>query len=216
MASKAHDTRPKNLINSNFSKIRAKKLRLSTHFDHLHGNMATSDGIAGVQKYEVWYNLFKKNCLKGGGRKKVNPSWGFHNEFEGKSLWFYCVVCYAKEPRLDLKLKRQPAGILKYDKSKSLLKLHKLEKVNSHEYFSKLIEKFFDYVIAADNKKYFFQEQSFITDVTETDYILPDILQVGLTDERESSFSRVHRDFASYKNLVKQYFSSGKDNRQVS
>ena len=30
------------------------------------------------------------------------------------------------------------------------------------------------------------------------------------TDERESSFSRVHRDFALYKNLVKQYFSSGK------
>ena len=47
----------------------------------------------------------------------MNPSWGFFNEFEGKSLWFYCVVCYAKEPRLDLKLKRQPRGILKYDKS---------------------------------------------------------------------------------------------------
>ena len=30
------------------------------------------------------------------------------------------------------------------------------------------------------------------------------------TDERESSLSRVHRDFALYKNLVKQYFSSGK------
>jgi len=74
---------------------------------------------------------------------------------------------------------------------KSLLKLHKLEKVNS-------------IIIAADKKKYFFQEQSFVTDVTEMDYILPDILQVGLdTDERESSFSRVHRDFALYKNHVK-------------
>jgi len=95
--------------------------------------------------------------------------------------------------------------------TKSLLKLHKLEKVNSHEYFSNLTEKFFDYVIAADKKKYFFQEHSSVTDVTETDYILPDILQVVPdTDERESSFTRVHRDFTLYKSLFKQYFSSGK------
>jgi len=50
--------------------------------------MAPSDDIAGVQKYEVWYDLFKNNCLKGGGRKKMNPSWRSFNAFEGKSLWF--------------------------------------------------------------------------------------------------------------------------------
>ena len=108
------------------------------------------------------------------------------------------------EPFLDVNCPKNKAHMLfaflldpRFLQMKSLLKLHKLEKVNSHEYFSNLTEKFFDYVIAADKKKYFFQEQSFVTDVTETDYILPDILQVGLdTDERESSFSRVHRDFA--------------------
>jgi len=75
--------------------------------------MAPSDDIVGVQKYEVWYDLFKNNCLKGGGRKKMNPSWGFFNEFEGKSLWFYCVVCHAEEPRLDLKLKKTTGRYLK-------------------------------------------------------------------------------------------------------
>jgi len=56
----------------------------------------------------------------------------------------------------------------------------------------------------------FFQEQSSVTDLT-TEFILPDILQVGTeTAERENSFTRVHRDFALYKNLVKQFFSSGK------
>jgi len=60
--------------------------------------MASLDGIAGVQKYEVWYDLFKKNCLKGGGgRKKMNPSWAFFNEFEGKSLW---SVLYHERPSM--------------------------------------------------------------------------------------------------------------------
>jgi len=58
MASKAYDTRPKTLSTQTSRK------------SDLHGNMAPSDGIAGVQKYEVWYDLFKKNCLKEGGRKK--------------------------------------------------------------------------------------------------------------------------------------------------
>ena len=31
--------------------------------------MATSDGIAGAQQYEKWYDLFQKNCLKGEGEK---------------------------------------------------------------------------------------------------------------------------------------------------
>ena len=52
-----------------------------------------------------------------------------------------------------------------------------------------------DYVITADKKKYFSQEQSSVTDITETEYILPDNLQVVPdTDERESSFTRVHRE----------------------
>ena len=76
----------------------------------------------------------------------MNPSWGFFNEFEGKSLWFYCVVCYAKEPRLDLKLKRQPAGILKYDKSNTALfknhcnKKHLNECINFSSYFSEKMQ----------------------------------------------------------------------------
>jgi len=76
----------------------------------------------------------------------MNPSWGFFNEFEGKSLWFYCVVCYAKEPRLDLKLKRQPAGILQYDKSNTALfknhcnKKHSKEYINFSSYFSEKTE----------------------------------------------------------------------------
>ena len=49
--------------------------------------MATSDGIADVQQYEKWNDLFQKNCLKVGGRKKMNPSWGFFNEFEGNDKY---------------------------------------------------------------------------------------------------------------------------------
>jgi len=80
---------------------------------------------------------FKKKLFKRGREKKMNPSWAFFNEFEGKSLWFYCVVCYAKEPRLDLKWKRQPAGILKYDKSNTSLFKNHCNKKYLNEYFHK-------------------------------------------------------------------------------
>ena len=55
-------------------------------------------------------------------------------------------MCYAKEPRLDLKLKRQPAGILKYDKSNTALfkihcnKKHSKEYINFSSYFSEKTE----------------------------------------------------------------------------
>ena len=78
-----------------------------------------------IQKHEAWYDLFQQNCRKGGGRKKSNPSWGLCKEFKDHDLWFYCTVCYAKEPNLNLKLKKQAAGILKYDKANtSLIKNH--------------------------------------------------------------------------------------------
>ena len=54
--------------------------------------------------------------------------------------------CYAKEPRLDHKLKRQPAGILKYDKSNTALfknhckKKHPIEHINFSKYFSEKME----------------------------------------------------------------------------
>jgi len=42
----------------------------------------------------------------------MNPSWGFFNEFESKSLWFYCVVCYSKEPWLNLKVEETTGRFL--------------------------------------------------------------------------------------------------------
>jgi len=45
-------------------------------------------------------------------------------------------VCYAKESRLDLKLKRHPAGILKYDKSNTTLFKNHCNKKNSNEYIN--------------------------------------------------------------------------------
>ena len=51
-----------------------------TRFDPLYGKMATSDGIAGVQNYEVWYDLYDKNYLKGGLGKGSNK---VDNIFEG-------------------------------------------------------------------------------------------------------------------------------------
>jgi len=80
-------------------------------------------------------NFLKRIVEKGDGEKNES-NLGFFNEFEGKSLWFYCVVCYAKEPRLDLMLKRQPAGILKYDKSNTALFKNHCKKKNSNEYIN--------------------------------------------------------------------------------
>ena len=98
-----------------------------------NGNFRWYCGSATVWKM---VRPFSKKLFKRGREKKMNPSWGFFKEFEGKSLWFYCVECYAKEPRLDLKLKKQPAGILKYDKSNTALfknhckKKHPSEQIN--------------------------------------------------------------------------------------
>ena len=77
----------------------------------------STNGLKTAKKHEAWYEVFQQNSINDGGRKKRNPCWGFFKEFEGKKSWFYCVVCFAKEPEFNSDLKRQQAGILNYDKS---------------------------------------------------------------------------------------------------
>ena len=72
-------------------------------------------------QHEFWYELFQENCIKGGDRKKTNPIWGLFKEFNNNKLWFYCTVCYAREPKLISQKNKQLPGILKYDKSNTTL-----------------------------------------------------------------------------------------------
>jgi len=77
---------------------------------------------------DVFYEQLQQNNLKGGGRAKKNPAWGFYKELpidknllpEDTSL-FYCTACYVKEPKpnvIDGKLaKKQKEGVIKYNKS---------------------------------------------------------------------------------------------------
>ena len=50
---------------------------------------------------------FSQKVLVRRGRKKMNESQEFFKEFEGKGSGCNCVVCCAKEPKLDLNLKRR-------------------------------------------------------------------------------------------------------------
>jgi len=75
------------------------------------------NGLTTAKNHQAWYEVFQRNSLNDGGRQKKNPCWGFFEEFEGKKSWFYCVVCFAKEPEFNSDLKRRTAGVLNYDKS---------------------------------------------------------------------------------------------------